>query len=296
LLVAAQIAQRSPDGSQDKAPVINVATGLAGVAGISLQVVKPPVLAVGEGGTLPDGTYRTMARASVIDASINLLPLSTTLPPITVGLAPVLAVTLSLVSTPLVVTIGAAPATASLSSVDCESTKAATNATIQVTPKLATACIAADASCSKPVNVVSLSAVVAGITIPMAGAVALNPLAVSVAPGTTTPLVFDGSSGSFDASKSANSNAIGSDGAALTSQLLGALPGALMINPLGVDVSGLVAPILAGVASLVNPFLQPIFGLLDTIFIPTLSLLGVQVGTATVHNMSLTCGVSQLVN
>jgi uncharacterized membrane protein len=294
LLVAAQIAQRSPDGTQGNAPVINVAAGLAGVAGISLQVINPPVLAVGEGGTLPDGTYRTMARAAVINASVNLLPLSTTLPPITVGLAPVLAVTLSVLNTPLVVTIGAAPATASLSSVDCESTKAATNATIQVTPKLATACIAGDASCTKTVNIVSLSIIAAGITLP--GSVELKRLSVSVSPGTTTPLVFDGSSGSFDASKSANSNAIGSDGAALTSQLLSALPSALKIKALGVDLSSLTTPILSGVTSLINPILQPIFGLLDTILIPTLSLLGVQVGTATVHNMSLTCGVSQLVN
>jgi uncharacterized membrane protein len=42
--------------------------------------------------------------------------------------------------------------------------------------------------------------------------------------------------------------------------------------------------------------LQGVFSLLNTLIVPTLSLLGVQVGTATVHNMSLTCGVSQLVN
>jgi uncharacterized membrane protein len=44
------------------------------------------------------------------------------------------------------------------------------------------------------------------------------------------------------------------------------------------------------------PVLQPVFNLLDAVLVPTLSLLGVQVGTATVHNMSLTCGVAQLVN
>ncbi|MFM0242694.1 TadG family pilus assembly protein [Paraburkholderia phytofirmans] len=294
LLVAAQIAQRSPDGTQGNAPVINVAAGLAGVAGISLQVIHPPVLAVGEGGTLPDGTYRTQARTAVINASVNLLPIS--LPTITVGGAPLLAVTLSALNTPLVVTVAAAPGSASLSSVDCESSKAATNATIQVTPGIASACVAGDASCTKPVNIVSLSAVILGVTIPV-GTVGLNPIGpLQLAPGATTPLVFDGSSGSFDASKSANSNAIGSDGNVLTSQLLAALPGALQVAPLGIDLSAVLTPILSGVTGLLKPVLKPIFQLLDAVLVPTLSLLGVQVGTATVHNMSLTCGVSQLVN
>lgn len=293
LLVAAQIAQRGPDNGQGNAPVINVAAGLAGVAGISLQIIHPPVLAVGEGGTSADGTYRTQARTAVINASVNLLPVS--LPTITVGGAPLLAVTLSALSTPLNISVQAAPGSAYLTSVDCESTKAATNATIKVKPRIAALCIAGDASCSKPVNVVSLSAVVLGVTVP-AGTVALNPINASLDPGTLTPLVFNGSSGSFDASKSANSNAIGSDGAVLTSTLLNSLAGALVVNVGPVPLGGVVSLILSGLTGILVPVLQPIFNLLDAVLVPTLSLLGVQVGTATVHNMSLTCGVSQLVN
>ncbi|WP_206002039.1 hypothetical protein [Paraburkholderia aromaticivorans] len=78
--------------------------------------------------------------------------------------------------------------------------------------------------------------------------------------------------------------------------LLARLPGALQVAPLGYDLSAVLTPILSGVTGLIRPVLKPIFKLLDTILVPTLSLLGVQVGTATVHNMSLTCGVSQLVN
>ncbi len=297
LMVAAQIAQASPDGTAGNAPAINVVANLAGVAGISLQIINPPALAAGDGAsTTVNGktTYSATARTAVIYASINLLPIS--LPTATVGGAPLLAVTLSALSTPLVVTIQAAPGTAGLSSVDCETTKAATNATIQVTPGIASACVAGDASCTKPVNLVSLSAVVLGVTVPV-GTVALNPTGfLKLAPGTTTPLVFDGSSGSFDASKSANSNAIGSDGSVLTSQLLGVLPKLLQVIPLGINLSTVLAPILTGVTSLLMPILNPVFGLLDSVFVPTLSLLGVQIGTATVHNMSLTCGVSQLVN
>ncbi|WP_345813787.1 TadG family pilus assembly protein [Paraburkholderia sp. PREW-6R] len=290
LLVSAQIAQRSPDGSQVNAPVINVASGLAGIAGLSLQVIHPPVLAVGEGGATPP----TIARASVMNATVNLLPI--TLPTLTVGGAPLLAVTLSSLNAPLVVTVGAGTGTATLSSVDCESTRAATNATLQVAPGIASVCLAGDAACTRAVNVVSLSAVILGVTVPV-GTVGLNPGGVlPLAPGTLTPLVFDGSSGSFDASKSANSNAVGSDGAMLTTALFAAMPGLLQVAPLGTDLSSVLGPILSGVTGLLTAALQPIFSRLDTVLIPTLSLLGVQVGTATVHNMSLTCGVAQLVN
>ncbi|MFB9127736.1 hypothetical protein ACFFYR_32930 [Paraburkholderia dipogonis] len=62
------------------------------------------------------------------------------------------------------------------------------------------------------------------------------------------------------------------------------------------DLGALLQPILSAVSIALSGLLQPVFDLLNTLIVPTLSLLGVQVGTATVHNMSLTCGVSQLVN
>lgn len=297
LMVAAQIAQRSPDGTQGNAPVINVAAGLAGVAGISLQIIHPPVLAVGEGGTLADGTGRTIARTAVVTATVNLLPVP--LPTLTVGIPFVLSVSIAALSTPIVVQLAAAPGTATLSTVDCESTKAATRATIKVSPGIASVCLGGNSSCSGAIKLASISASILGINTQVANVVlnSINP-PLQLAPGTTTPLVFDGSSGSFDASKSANSNAVGSDASVLTTQLLAALPGALDISLLNnlVDLSALISPILSAVAAALTPLLQPVFGLLDTILVPTLSLLGVQVGTATVHNMSLTCGVSQLVN
>lgn len=296
LMVAAQIAQRSPDGSVGKAPVINVSAGLAGVAGISLQIINPPVLAVGEGGTLPNGTYRTMARTAVVNATVTLLPVP--LPTLTVGIPFVLSVSIAALSTPIVVQLAAAPGTATLSTVDCESTKAATNATIQVSPGIASACVGSNASCTGAINLASVSTSILGINTQVANVV-LNKIGpLQLAPGTTTPLVFNGSSGSFDYSQSANSNAVGSDASVLTTQLLAALPGALNVSLLNnlVDLSQLISPILTAVAAALTPLLQPVFALLDAVLVPTLSLLGVQVGTATVHNMSLTCGVSQLVN
>lgn len=298
LMVAAQIAQRSPDGSVGKAPVINVTAGLLGVAGISLQVINPPVLAVGEGGTTTVNgvtTARTMARTAVVNATINLLP--ALLPTLTVGLPPLVSASIATLNTPLVVTLAVAPGTATLSSVDCESTKAATNATIQVTPGILTACIAGDASCSTPVNVASVTATLLGLTAQVANVVLKN-VPLKLAPGTTTPLVFNGSSGSFDYSQSANSNALGSDASVLTTQLLGNLGNILKVSLLNnlIDISTLLSPIVTAVTNALTPLLQPVFGLLDTIIVPTLSLLGVQIGTATVHNMSLKCGVAHLVN
>jgi uncharacterized membrane protein len=298
LMVAAQIAQRSPDGSVSKAPVINVTAGLLGVAGISLQVINPPVLAVGEGGTTTVGgvtTARTMARTAVVNATIKLLP--ALLPTLTVGVPPLVSASIATLNTPLVVTLAVAPGTATLSSVDCESTKAATNATIQVTPGILTACIAGDATCSAPVNVASITATLLGLTTQVANVV-LNNVPLKLAPGTTTPLVFNGSSGSFDYSQSANSNALGSDASVLTTQLLGNLGNILKVSLLNnlIDISTLLTPITTAVTNALTPLLQPVFGLLDTIIVPTLSLLGVQIGTATVHNMSLKCGVAHLVN
>ncbi|MDE1009637.1 MAG: TadG family pilus assembly protein [Paraburkholderia fungorum] len=299
VMVAAQIAQRSPDGSVGTAPVINATVGLAGVAGISLQIINPPTLAVGEGGMIGTGanaTPRTVARTAVVNASINLLPVP--LPTLTIGVPPLLSVSIAALSTPLVITLAVAPGTATLTSVDCESTKAATTATIQVKPGIASACIAGNASCNGPVNLAVISASLLGLSGQVAN-VALNAVGpLQLAPGTTTPLVFNGASGSFDSSQSANSNAVGSDASVLTSQLLGALPGALNVSLLNnlIDISSLISPILSLVGSTLTPLLQPVFALLDTILVPTLSLLGIQVGTATVHNMSLTCGVAQLVN
>ncbi|CAE6765598.1 hypothetical protein R20943_03620 [Paraburkholderia aspalathi] len=297
LMVAAQIAER-PDPTTGNAPVINVSAGLPGVAGISLQVIHPPVLAVGEGGTVGTGANalaRTEARTAVVNATISLVP--ALLPTLKVGAPPLVSASISALSTPLVVTLAVAPGKATLSSVDCESTKAATTATIQVTPGILTACIAGDASCSAPVNVATVTATLLGFTAQVANVV-LNNVPLKLAPGTTTPLVFNGSSGSFDYSQSANSNALGSDASVLTTQLLGNLGNILKVSLLNnlIDITSLLSGITTAVTNALTPLLQPVFGLLDTVIVPTLSLLGIQIGTATVHNMSLTCGVSQLVN
>ncbi len=290
LLVAAQIAQRSPDGSPGNAPVINVAASLAGLANISLQILNPPALAVGEGGTTTVNgvtNFRTIARTAVINLGLSLAPL----PPLYLGIA-----TISVLSTPVVVTLALGPGQATLNPVDCESTKAATQATIQVTPSAASLCVGANASCpgSGSINVASVSL----LGSPSLVAITLNSLGpYSLSPG-TSPVTINGSSGSFDVTPPpVNSDALGSDLATLSAKLFGQLPTALSVSVLGSSILGdRLTPILSLVTTTLTPVLQGVFTLLNTLIVPTLSLLGVQVGTATVHNMSLTCGVSQLVN
>lgn len=299
LMVAAQIAQSgqlNPDGTVAKpGPVINIAAGLKGVAGISLQITNPPALAVGEGGTLSDGiTARTMARTADVNLNVTLLPVG--LPTLTVGI-PALSVSLSALSTPIVLQLAVARARATLSSVDCESSKKATQATIQVQPSIANVCVGGDSSCSAPLGLMEVSARLLGLKTTVADVVLQSTKPLQLQPPLQT-LVFNGASGSFDSTQTVNSNAIGSDLSTLSGQLLNWLPSALSIKLLddSVDLSGLLKPILDAVTDALTPLLKPVFGLLDTILLPTLSLLGIQVGTATVHNMSLTCGVPQLVN
>ncbi|MGF6771185.1 putative membrane protein [Paraburkholderia sp. GAS199] len=299
LTVAAQMARRSPDGTPANAPIINAAVGLTGVAGVSLQVINPPVIAVGEAGYTTSGgvsTPRTAARTAAVNATITLLPVG--LPPLTIGLPPLLSVSIAAVSTPIVIQVGVAPGQGILSSVGCESTKPATTATINTTPGIATLCLSGNSSaaCSAPITVASIKASL-GVLSGTVANIGLNPLRLQLQPG-MTPLTFSGSSGSFDSSQSVNTNNLGSAAGFMTSQLLNALPGTLSISLLSnlIDISSLLTPILTLVGTTLTPLLQPVFALLDSVLVPTLNLLGAQIGVATVHNMSLTCGVSQLVN
>ncbi|PCE26534.1 hypothetical protein BZL54_30920 [Burkholderia ubonensis subsp. mesacidophila] len=63
------------------------------------------------------------------------------------------------------------------------------------------------------------------------------------------------------------------------------------ITILGIPIP--LGPLLNAIGSLV---LQPVLSALDTVLVPILGLLGVQVGQATVHQISLTCNAAQLVN
>ncbi|MCC8391176.1 pilus assembly protein TadG-related protein [Paraburkholderia sp. MMS20-SJTR3] len=296
VMVAAQIAQSNPDGSAGS--VINLTTGITGVAGLSLQVIHPPVLAVGEAGTATANgvtDYRTQARTAALQLGVKLLPVG--LPTLTVGVPGLAAISISALSTPIALQLAVGAGTASLVSIDCESTKAATNATILAKPSIVNACLGSDSSCSTPIGIASISTEVLGITKKVATVQLDNTQTLSLGPASGTQLVFNGASGSFDSYQTVNSNALGSDASVLTTQVLNALPNLLKVKVFDdrVDLSGAIAPILSAVGDALKPLLKPVFSLLDTVLLPALQLLGVQLGTATVHNMSLTCGVPQLV-
>jgi uncharacterized membrane protein len=92
-----------------------------------------------------------------------------------------------------------------------------------------------------------------------------------------------------------NSNDLGQDLSDALGTLTTNLVGSLAISPVGI-----VLP-LSGIASLLSNVLSPLITgtvgpLLSGLVPPLLNLLGVQVGTSTVTDLSLTCGNVQLVN
>lgn len=80
----------------------------------------------------------------------------------------------------------------------------------------------------------------------------------------------------------------------LLTQMLGPLGGAV-----GAALNGLITPVLTplstALSGLTTTLLQPLLTALDTLIVPLLQLLGVQIGIATVHAVSLQCGEAQLV-
>jgi len=282
LLVAAEVAKAGQ-------PPIDIAAGLqlAGLgATLKVQIVEPPVLAVGEGGFDPiKQRWRTQASTAQVRLYLDVSLGTPTLPiigPIGVNL-------------PL--SLEAAPGTAWLQSTNCASTQAASTSTIGVQPGLANVCIgdppgnpsaAQPFSCASPATVVNVANVVT--------VTANAALPATVPPSSATTLTFVGATPADGAYQSANSNAVGGVLANALQGLTASLaqPGALNVTLLGgvpLPIGEFVDALLAAV----SPALDRLLSGLDPAVDPLLQLLGVQVGVATVHDLSLTCGASKLV-
>lgn len=318
LMVGAEIA------AAGQSPVaLNVSLGgLSGVlpasAALTLQIISPPSIAVGEPGYIAGTTtWRTVATTAQILLGVNV-GISTQNVPILgngIGLT---------VNLPLYVVV--AQGQAWLQSAQCAATLAASTQTIGVRTGLANICIGTPLATGVTANTLGNNAfscsttnsrwtlaslslgtfTVAAITAPSINVPVVNP--------TSSTLTFDGN-GNPLAGNSVNSNQIGAvlnNTLSSTVTQLGQLTessnglvfqllpttglNAALQTILGL-VSGLlditVMPIVTG---LLTTTLGPLLTNLDTVLLgPLLQLLGVQLGVATVTDYPLACGVATLV-
>ncbi|WP_434715257.1 TadG family pilus assembly protein [Paraburkholderia sp. A3RO-2L] len=299
-------------------------TGLSGVLPVSvaltLQVISPPSIAVGEPGYIEGtSTWRTQAQTAQILLGANAVISTTNTTTSYLGIGYVLDVSVQL---PLYVV--AAQGQAWLQSAQCAASKAASTQTIGVQTGLANICIGtplASGVQAKDVsgfscagtnarwNVASVSLLgttIATVSAPSVGVPVVNP--------SSAVLMFDGDGNSITGN-SVNSNAIGavldnslqstvttlgqltesSNGLQLTllQGALNSLLGPIIGGVVGGLVDCLAMPVVKGIlGTTLGPVLQ---GLDDIILGPLLQLLGVQLGVATVTDYPLTCGVATLV-
>jgi uncharacterized membrane protein len=283
LVVAAEIAKAG------QAPT-DIAAGIALGAlqsTLKVQVLQPPVLALGEAGMNPDTqTWRTQARSAQVRLYLNIGLGSVTLPAIgTVG-----------VNLPL--SLEVAPGQAWLATTHCATSAAASNSTIGAAPGLANVCVG-DApanlsasqpfSCTSPATLIQVSSLIS--------VKAKVALAAVVPAQDSATLTFDGIAGNDDDYQNADSNAVGSVLANALSGLSATLaqPGALSVTLLGGALGLPLSPIATALVAFLAPTLTLVTDDLDAALSPLLQLLGVQLGVATIHDLSLSCGVSKLV-
>ena len=71
-------------------------------------------------------------------------------------------------------------------------------------------------------------------------------------------------------------------------------PNGLTVSVLGLGLLLPIQTVVAWVVSTLVSVLTPLLNALDQVLVPVLQLLGAQIGVSTVHDLSLTCGQSQL--
>ncbi|QBQ97363.1 TadG family pilus assembly protein [Paraburkholderia pallida] len=283
---------------------------------LTLQVISPPAIAVGEPGySAGTNTWRTLAQTAQILLGLNVGTQAAS----TQSQYGLLDINVQI---PLYIV--AAQGQAWLESAQCAASKAANTQTIGVQSGLANICIGTPLakgvtansvsgfSCSSTNarwNVASVSLLntnIATVSAPSISVPVVNPASATLA--------FDGNGTPIDGN-STNSNALGavldntfqstvttigqltesSNGLRLSvlqgpiNQLLGSVLGSVF----GLLVDGIVMPVLMPVLA---PTLSTLLNSLDdTVIGPLLQLLGVQFGVATVNAQPLTCGVATLV-
>jgi uncharacterized membrane protein len=294
LFVAADIAQAGKSA-------VNVSTGLnlgVATATLQVQVIQPPVLAIGEAGQTPAGAWRTVATSSQVRAylvvSLGAVPGSF----LGLGSTPVLSLPISLELT---------PGNAWLQSTRCATTAAASNSVVGVQPGIANVCVgnpptnmsaSAAFSCSQPATLVSVPNFLTPTT-PLLTISVKAPITAVVPQDSISTLTFDGIVGNADDYQTVNSNRAGHViSYALANLSTSISQGGLVVNTpvpiLNLVVQALIPGLVSATLSTLVNLLTPVLGALDSVLVPVLQLLGVQIGVSTIHDLSLTCGQSQL--
>jgi len=295
LMIAAEIAHGN------SAVNLGTALNLSPVANVTAQarVLKPPVIAVGEAGTYPDGRYRTSAHSASVQLYLNVQLVNAKLG---LGAGFPSLVNVSLLNLPVYLDV--APGTAGLQSTQCSTQKSTSYSGIDVRPGVLSMCVGGDASsnltnstlpttCSTPASLTSVSVPLLSlgvIDVTVGSSSPANGFNLQIHPPSSV-LRFNNVAGDADDFQSTNTNALGSATSGLVGQLAAGLAGSMHASALGLDITGAAAPLFSALAGLLTPVLNS----LDLLLVPLLQLLGVQVGVSTVHSLGLACGQAQLV-
>ncbi|WP_027784299.1 MULTISPECIES: TadG family pilus assembly protein [Burkholderia] len=296
LMVGAEIAATGKPAVTVNVPSLNLG-GLTGTQ-LQVQIISPPSIGIGEGGKDPaTGTWRTMASTAAVGVYLNV-DLGTTQLPIVGALLGALKVG---VDVNLPIYLQAGTGTARLDSTQCTSTQATSTVVITAQPGVANLCIgqppldasgkislSSTYSCKSPAQIINVNVLgLAQLT------ASLSNISVQVQ-GAAQSHTFNGVSG-IDANYwTVDSNALGSALSSALSQLAAATITA-NIGLGGVNLLSLPSTFVPTLLTFLTGLLGPLLSGLDAVLVPLLNLLGVQVGAATVHQISLNCGVAQTV-
>ncbi|QVN13388.1 TadG family pilus assembly protein [Burkholderia sp. LAS2] len=296
LMVGAEIAATGKPAVAVNVPSVNLG-GLTGTQ-LQVQIISPPSIGVGEGGKDPaTGTWRTKASTAAVGVYLNVYLGTAQLP----LLGALLALLNVKVDVNLPIYLQAGTGTATLNSTQCASTQAASTAVITAQPGVANLCIgkppldssgkislSSNYSCTSPAQIINSNVLgLAQLTVSMSN------ISVQVQ-GASQPHTFSGVPG-IDANYwTVNSNALGS---ALSSALTQLAAANITVNLglFGANVLTVPGNFVSTLLTFLTGLLGPLLSSLDAVLVPLLNLLGVQVGAATVHQISLNCGVAQTV-
>ncbi|WP_175819944.1 TadG family pilus assembly protein [Burkholderia sp. BCC0419] len=300
LMVGAEIAATGKPAVAVNVPSVNLG-GLTGTQ-LQVQIISPPSIGIGEGGIDPaTGTWRTKASTAAVGVYLNVYLGTAQLPlvgPLLSGLVD------ADVNLPIYLQVGTG--TAWLNSTQCAATPAASTVVITAQPGVANLCIgqppldssgkislSSAYSCTSPAQVINATVLgLAGLKLANLK-VSMSNVSVQVQ-GAAQQHTFNGVPG-IDANYwTVNSNALGSALSSALTQLAAAKITATL-SLFGADLLSIPSTFVSTLLGFLTSLLSPLLSSLDAVLVPLLNLLGVQVGAATVHQISLNCGVAQTV-